>query len=221
MSFKSQNSSNLISGVFYVSHTKYYQENCNANQLKTAFNVAAYFSNTPSNNITSDLFCKAGNVKFNNNPLNYNNSKKYYTETEVSSINQQQWKVSGHSNIPNMNFIFNGIQPSFNISENLIKDTLKKGDTLFITLNNIQNADSIMISITDDSQQQSPHHVALIAPNYTNTYYLPPLLFATLINGPRAVISIEAIKYKYQTVSNKRFLFRNMYSFVKSNIIIN
>ena len=215
----SQNNNNLINGVFIVDQAKYYDNsNCNFNQLKTTNNIAAYFTYTPLLNITPDNYCKAGNVKFNNNPLDYDHVKKFYSEAEVSGINQQNWKVSGHDVIPNMNFIFNGIQPSFTINSALINDTLKKSDTLFVQINNIQNADSIMISISDDKQIPNQHHIALLAPNYSNVYYLPPTLFSSLVVGPRASITIQAIKYYYQTVSGKRFLFKNSYSFVRADV---
>lgn len=216
-----QNTVNLINGVFVVNQTKYYDvAGCNSNQLKTVNNIAAYFTYTPTANITPSDFNKAGNVKFNNDPLDYDNSKKFYSETEVSSISQQNWKVSGHSTIPNMNFIYNGILPNFTINPSLVNDTLKKSDTLLVYINNIQNADSIMISISDNQQSPNQHHVALLAPNYSNTYYIPPTLFTLLSVGSKAVITIDAIKYNYQTVSGKRFLFRNIYSFVRADVKI-
>lgn len=216
-----QNTANLINGVFVVNQTKYYDAaGCNSNQLKTVNNIAAYFTYTPSAYIKPSDFNKAGNVKFNNNPLDYNNSGKFYSETEVNNISQQNWKVSGHSTIPNMNFIYNGILPNFTINQSFINDTLKKSDTLFIHINNIQNTDSIMIRISDNQQLSSQHHVALLAPNYSNTYYLPPTIFGPLVIGPKAVITIDAIKYNYQTVSGKRFLFRNIYSYVRTDVKI-
>lgn len=213
--------SNLINGVFIVNQTKYYDAlNCSFNQLKTTNGIAAYFTYAPTAVITSSICDKAGNVKFNNAPLDYNDYSKFYSETEVPSINQQNWKVSGHSTIPNMNFMYNGILPSFTVNQNLVKDTLKKSDTLFIHINNILNADSIMIRISDDQQLSQQHHVALQAPNYSNTYYLPPIIFTPLMIGPRAVVTIDAINYNYQTISGKRYLFRNIYSYVRANVKI-
>lgn len=211
----------LINGVFIVNQNKYYDAvNCNFNQLKTANNIAAYFTYTPTANIPVSAFSKAGNVKFNNKPLNYNNNDKFYSETETSSINQQNWKVSGHNVIPNMNFIFNGIMPSFNINQNLLPDTLKKSDTLFVNFSAIQNADSITIRVTDNNQNSQPKTIALMAPNYSNTYYLPPTLFTLLSCGPKSTITIDAIKYSYQTVAGKQYLFRNIYSFVRADVKI-
>lgn len=218
----SQNTTNnLINGVFILSQSKYYTPiNCNYNQLKTENSVAAYFTYTPTLYISTNQFEKAGNVKFNNAPLDYDNIKKYYNKTEILDISQQNWKVSGHSVIPNMNFLYNGTLPNFIINENLINDTLKKSDTLFIHINSILNADSIYISIDDDQQLSLSHHVALKAPNYSNTYYLPPSIFTTLVNGPRSVITIEAINYNYQTISGKLYLFRNIFSYVRANVKI-
>ncbi len=216
----SQNT-NLINGVFIVNKSSYYNaQNCNSNQLQTNTGVAAYFTYTPSLNIQPSAIDKAGNVKFNNNPLNYDNVKKYYTENTTNTYTQQNWKVSGHNVIPNMNFNYNGVLPNFNINVNLVNDTLKKSDTLFINLTNIQTTDSIIISVSDNNNMPTPHRIALVAPNYANTYYLPPTLFATLITGPSAVIKIEAVNYNYQTISGKRYLFRNIFNYTKAGIRI-
>lgn len=216
----SQNT-NLINGVFIVNKSSYYNaQNCGFNQLQTNIGVAAYFTYTPSINIQPSVFSKAGNVKFNNNPLNYDNAKKYYTENTTCSYTHQNWKVSGHNVIPNMNFNYNGILPNFNINANLINDTLKKSDTLFINLTNIQTADSIIISVNDNNNLPTPHRIALVTPNYANTYYLPPTLFTSLITGPNAVIKIEAVNYNYQTISGKRYLFRNIFNYTKAGIRI-
>lgn len=162
-------SGRLISGVFSISQQNYY--NPNSTQLEVNRAVSAYFTYTPALNIKTTDFQKAGNVKFNNNPLQYDNSKKHYTENTTPNITTQNWKVSGHAGIiPNMNFNYNGTLPSFNVSTNIISTTIKKTDTLFITLNNIQNADSICVTINDDNNSSNKHYVVFQAPNYSNNF---------------------------------------------------
>lgn len=217
-------SPNLINGVFIIDKTNHYNNsnNCNNNLLITGYGMAAYFTYTPSLTIPTTVFSKAGNVKFNNEPLNYDNVKKFYSDTEDSDDNftEQHWKVSGHDAIPNMNFLYNGVFPSFTINQSMVSNTLKKSDTLFITINNIQHADSIRININDNNNATNKHYIALQAPNYSNKYYLTPSMFSPLLVGTNAVVKIEAINYNYQTVAGKKYLFRNMFSFVKAGITI-
>ncbi len=218
-----QTTSPLINGVFTAVQSKYYTNaaNCNANVLKTENSVAAYFSATSMQNINPTNFCKAGNVKFNNEKLEYNESKFFYSKTELQNFNQFNWKVSGNAGIiPNLNFNYNGTLPNFTIAKTLFSDTLKKADTLFLHISNIINADSIMVTINDNNQLPTKHYVAFIAPNYTNNYYLPPTIFAPLNVGLNAVIKLDAINYTYQTIAGKQYLFRNIYSFVKTNVLI-
>lgn len=220
--FGQDNPNNLINGVFIRSQIKYHTDaSCNYNQLKTTNSVAAYFTYDAKGNIKPSDFCKAGNVKFNNNPLDYENNLKYYAENEVTSdINQQNWKVSGHNTIPNMNFIYNGTLPNFDINQSLVKDTLRKSDTLFFQINNIQNADSVRITFSDNDQASNTHYAAMISPNYSNFYYVIPQVFEQLTSSTKGVIKIDAINYNYQTIAGKRYLFRNIYSYAKSNIKI-
>ena len=223
---------NLINGVFIIDKTNHYSITSNANSndnddndengLITGYGAAAYFTYTPGLTIPTTAFSKAGNVKFNNEPLHYDNVKKFYSETEDDDDNftEQHWKVSGHDAIPNMNFLYNGAFPSFTINQSMVSNTLKKSDTLFITINNIQHADSIRININDNNNATNKHYIALQAPNYSNKYYLTPSMFSPLLVGTNAVVKIEAINYNYQTVAGKKYLFRNMFSFVKAGITI-
>lgn len=216
-----QTTDSLINGVFIINQTKYIdlpQTNCN--QVKTTNSVAAYFTYQPTKKIVFDNFEKAGNVKFNNNPLNYNKDKKFYSEVNVASIESKNWKISGHKDIPNMNFMYNGNLPSFTINANVVGNSIKKNDTLIITLNNIQLADSISIRVTEDNRLPQKKTVYFLSPNYSNTYYLPPNLLSSLSIGPRALIEIEAISYKYQTVAGKKYLFKNSFTFVKTGLTI-
>ncbi len=218
-------SPNLINGVFIIDKTNYYNNstcNTNSNALITGYGTAAYFTYTPSLTIPTTAFSKAGNVKFNEEPLNYDNVKKFYSDTEDEDDNftQQHWKVSGYGVIPNMNFLYNGTFPSFTINQSMVGSTLKKSDTLFVVINNIQHADSIRITVNDNNNASSPHYIALQAPNYANKYYLTPSMFNPLVIGANAVVKIEAINYNYQTVAGKKYLFRNMFSFVKTGVTI-
>lgn len=78
----------------------------------------------------------------------------------------------------------------------------------------------IMITIKDNEQSSNQHYVAMIAPNYSNTYYLIPQIFTPLTTSTKGLIKIDAINYNYQTIAGKRYLLRNIYSFAKSNINI-
>lgn len=237
---------NLINGVFIIDKTNHYNvtnnnnANGNSNQnnnnnssnndddeqdgngLITGYGVAAYFTNTPSSAIATTAFSKAGNVKFNDESLDYNSTKKFYSKTEDDddAITEQHWKVSGFNTIPAMNFIYSGTFPSFNINQTMVGNTLKKTDTLFVSINNILNADSIRITVNDNNNASNKHYIALQAPNYANKYYLTPSMFSPLVIGTNAVVKIEAINYNYQTVAGKKYLFRNMFSFVKTGITI-
>ena len=214
-------STNLINGVFIIDKTNHY--NNSNNLLIKGYGTAAYFIYTPSLTIPTTAFCKAGNVKFNEEPLNYDNVKKFYSDTEEDDdddFTEQHWKVSGHDVIPNMNFIYNGTLPSFNISQTMVGTTLKKSDTLVVTINNIQHADSIRITVNDNNNASSPHYIALQAPNYANKYYLTPTMFNPLVSGGNSVIKVEAINYNYQTVAGKKYLFKNSFSFVKTGVTI-
>ncbi len=217
----SQTISPLINGVFIVNQTKYYDKlSTTPSTLKINNGVAAYFSATPKNDIATTDFVNAGNVKFNEKPLT-KATQNFYSDNEITSIDSKNWKVSGHSGVvTNMNFIYNGTLPNFDYSNQLIADTIKKSDTLFVTINNIQNADTIQIRFADDNQLASQHHVAYKAPNYANRYYLPPFIFSPLVVGPRAVVTVEAINYTYQTIGGKQYLFRNIFSFVKNGITL-
>ena len=44
--------------------------------------------------------------------------------------------------------------------------------------------------------------------------------FSPLLVVTNAVVKIEAINYNYQTVAGKKYLFRNMFSFVKTGVTI-
>lgn len=211
-------SSKLINGVFIINKNIYYNASC----MKTDYGAAAYFTYTPTLVIPTTAFDKAGNVKFNDEDLDYNNSKKFYSEeeVEVDDFTQQHWKVSGRNTIPKMNFIYNGTLPSFNVSQIMVKDTLKKSDSLFVIINNIQHADSIRITINDNNSSPTKHYIALQAPNYANKYYLTPRMFNPLLIGGNSVIKVEAISYNYQTVAGKKYLFKNSFSFVKTGVTI-
>lgn len=209
-------SPNLINGVFIINKNTYY----NASIMKTEYGAAAYFTYTPSLAIPTTAFDNAGNVNFNNKSLEYDNTKKFYSEGKVDDFTEQHWKVSGHNTIPNMNFIYNGTLPSFNVSETMVKDTLKKSDSLFVIINNVQHADSIRITISDNNLATTPHYIVLQAPNYANKYYLTPAMFNPLLVGDNSVIKVEAISYNYQTVAGKKYLFKNSFSFVKAGVTI-
>ena len=136
-------------------------------------------------------------------------------------FNTKHWKVfSQNQAIPTLNFIYNGTLPTFSISNTMIRDTLKKSDTLFLTINNLQNADSIRITFADNEQLQTRHYATFVAPNYTNNYYIKPSIFSPLVAGPRAFIKIDVVNYSYQTIGGKQFLFRNIASFTKTKIRI-
>ncbi len=219
-------SPNLINGVFIIDKTNHYKNNSTV--LIANYGTAAYFTYTPSLTIPTTAFSKVGNVKFNDEDLEYNSTKKFYSfsqeeeddDDENVNFTQQHWKVTGYSAIPSMNFIFGGVFPSFTINQSMVGSTLKKSDTLFVAINNIQHADSIRITVNDNNNASSPHYIALQAPNYANTYYLTPSMFNPLLIGTNAVVKIEAINYNYQTVAGKKYLFRNMFSFVKTGITI-
>lgn len=209
----------LINGVFNTEQIRYY-DTINVNNLKTVNSLCSYFFNEPTANSRTTVFNPVTKVTFNETSLNYHEMDKFYSAIDIGDYINQNWQITGNDYIPSMNFLYNGTLPNFNINQFFLKDTINKSDTLFIPLNNTQNCDSVIISITDDSQQATPHHVALAAPNLTNMYYLPPQIFTVLVEGPRAYIKIETINYNYQTISGKRYLFRNIYSFVKPGLYI-
>jgi hypothetical protein len=200
--------------------------------------IIAYFSNNSVLSIDLNNLDKINWVKFNNIKLKNNGQKKFYSKTEKTgnanhsdddendeecnliNFNSKHWIVKGKNTIPDMNFIYNGTLPTFSISNTMLRDTLKRSDTLFITINNLQNADSIRVFFADNDQQTTRHYADFVAPNYTNNYYIIPSVFASLVAGSRGLIKIEAVNYTYQTIAGKQFLFRNIYSFTKPNIRI-
>jgi len=205
-------------GVFNVNRTQYYD--VSNTSLITDNSVAAYFTYTSSDNISFDDCDSAGIVQFNGGDLFYDDDLRFYANNSVSNIGTQGWTVSGKNQIPGMNFVYSGSMPAFDVGNNLINDTLVKSDTLFVTLNNIQNTDSINIVFWDDLQGASINKAVFKAPNYTNSYYIVPSVYDDLQTGSRACIKIEAINYSYQTISGKQFLFRNIYGFARNNISI-
>ncbi len=232
---KSQTVSNYsINGVFVNTQTKYFENG----QLKNNNSVAAYFSYNSVLQIQANALDKVTSVKFNGIKLKQNTQKKLYSKSEkvdnsnhddedendeecnALNFNSKHWVIKGKNEIPDMNFMYNGILPSFDAQTIILKDTLKKTDTLFITINNIQNADSILISFADDDQLSTRHFCAFQAPNYSNTYYIPPSVFNPLAIGPRGFIQVKAINYNYQTIAGKQFLFRNIFNFVRQNVRI-
>jgi hypothetical protein len=224
-----------INGVFEHTQKKYIE---NA-QIKSNNSVLAYFTYVASTAINLQSINKVNWVRFNSIKLRYKGQDKFYFKNERTNLNQnhddyddndgecniinfntKQWTVKGQNSIPDMNFNYNGTIPSFDVNINLIKDTLDKSDTLYFTLANIQSADTVKFTFADNDQLPNRHYTAFIAPNYTNQYYIPPSVFNTLVVGDKGFINIELIKYTYQTISGKTYLFKNSFSFVKPRVYI-
>lgn len=209
-----------IYGVFNAYETQYF-DTSNTSLVKNK-SVSAYFSQSSSPQILLPSRDSAGVIKFDDQSLSYNNTFKFYANNDLDVTNTLvKWEVSGNGSIPAMNFEYNGVMPSFDVSDTLIIDTLIKTDTMvFIRLSNLSNADSVSIEMYDDSLGTILHRVIMLAPNFTDTYYIPAQVFQTLKAGLRAIIKVEAINYTYQTISDKQFLFRNTFAFARYRIPI-
>ncbi len=224
-----------INGVFEHVQKKYIE----SNQIKNNNSILAYFKYAATTNIDLKSLDKVNWVRFNNIKLRYKGQDKFYVKNEQVVVTQnhddnddndeecnainfstKQWTVKGQSSIPDMNFVYNGTLPSFDVNSNLIKDTLDKSDTLYFTLTNVQGADSIKFTFADNAQLPNRHYSAFVAPNYTNQYYIPPFVFNPLVVGNNGFITIEVTKQTYQIISGKNYLFKNKFSFTKSNIYI-
>ncbi len=207
-----------VFGVFNLQKTKYYDTTFT--NLSTNNSVAAYFTYTPSAAIFMEVRNSAGSLQFNNTNLNYDTLGKFYSHTSLSSLDTQSWTVAGAGEIDEMDFEYEGSIPTFSIHAQLLGDTLKKSDTLFITIDNIQETDSITIFFSDNPNGNTVNTAIFKAPNYTNTYYIIPSVFENLQVGSNAYMKIEASNYSYQTISDKQFLFRNIYCYTRSKITV-
>jgi hypothetical protein len=207
-----------ISGVFYIDQVKWYDTTFTT--LNTNNGVSAFFNFTPCISILPGEIDSAGVITFNGDSLLFDAEKKFYSKIGIDSVSTKHWQVSGNGEIPQMNFLYNGQIPVFNVCAGLVKDTLSKDDSLIVLLNDIQNADSVLVTIWDDNQLVAQHRVLCQIPNFGSYYYIIPEVMETLEVGPRAAVKIEAINYSYQTVADKQFLFRNSYSYLRRGIYI-
>jgi len=203
-----------INGIFFIDKTNYLDS---LNAMTVNNGAAVYFSENAVVNINLDSLSKAAVVKFNEQNLSWDDDLKYYSGVGIEDLATKNWDISGQNSIPAMNFSYLGDLPDFNLGTLSLMDTLSLSDTLYITIGDIQKTDSVQILITDQSEQ---HRVALVSPYYTDKYYITPSALANLSTGPQASIKIEAINYSYQTISDKRYLFKSKFSYLKYNVVI-
>ncbi|MCA0431579.1 MAG: hypothetical protein LCH32_13865 [Bacteroidetes bacterium] len=225
----------LISGVFIHDKGTYYEQN----QNKTNNSVVCYFVQTPTTSINLNAIDKVNWVRYNGVKLKYNGSSKIYSkrqkvnnnsnhdddnenDNECNTLNfsLKNWIVKGKNYIPDMNFNYNGVAPNISFVPNLLPDSLKKSDTLKISIGNITNCDSIIVTIADSDQLSNRHFVAFKSPNYTSELKINPSIFSPLIQGNRGFIKIELVSYNTQVVAGKNYSFIDKCSYTKPNIQI-
>lgn len=206
-----------INGVFVVDQT-YYVDSLESTEVNNG--VAAYFCHPPTSSPDFQNLTGAGKVAFNNGDLTKDPTVGAYSGVGISSFSEKKWDVEGSTYIPQMSFSYDGELPGFNFNAMQLADTIHRDDTLFIDIPDIHEADSICIRVIENPEDASTYRVEMIAPNYTNRYYIVPEALANLGLSVHGALKIEAVNYSYQTVEGKLFLFRNIYSYIKHNIVI-
>lgn len=213
------------------------------NQQQTRNSALAYFSEAPVLVITQQDFKHAGQVSLNGKKLQLKGPDKYYAshikvnnsdpDLGVDECNNttpntpMHWTVTGHSNIPAMNFIYNSPYPSFN-SILPLPSLLKKTDTLFFNVTGLTGADSVYISVYDSFFNDANRKYLKFAFGYnsiTTLYgskilYIVPSLLSSLSEGSKSLIKIEAVKKNYQTIGGKNYLFNTYTTQMKPSITI-
>ncbi len=231
-----QNSAILVYGVFEHRQNKYLENGT----IKSRNGIAAYFFEQPSSPLSFGQSEKVNWVKFNNIKLKEKNSTyTIYAKSEKVNTNvnhndndgsdeecntmafaTKNWTIKGKKSTPDMNFIYAGQLPIFDVNSNLLRDTLKKSDTLFVTINNVSSTDSIVFKFVDRLTSTNQNIILYKVPNYTNTYSIPPSALASLSTGFIGYITIEAFNQNYQVIQNKTYLFKNSFTFTKTGIVI-
>lgn len=232
----SQTQPYLINGVFEHKQNKYIE---NGN-IKSNGSVKAYFSNTAISTINFNELNRLDWIKYNNINLkwlgeetrvysryekvisneNHNDEDEMDEVCNTIAFTTKNWTIKGNRDIPDMNFIYSGIIPQFDVGVNILKDTLNKNDTLFVSLSNLTHADSLSFSFYDNTDLNDKNRGLCKMPNYTSTYYIPPSVFTNLRSGYTGYIVIEAWNQNYQIIQNKTYLFKNMFSFTKPKVYI-
>lgn len=211
-----------IHGVFSCDITKY--NDSTGSYLLSNKSVACYFTPTPVKKIFMENRISADDVHFNSELLDFNSTEKYYSHNDVTDIAQKHWEVRGDSVIPAMDFYYEGLMPSFEITEELINDTINLSDTLKLNLTQVANSDSIYVSFFEDSLGTVIRTVGFMAPAindslFSSIYDIVPSVLESFNQANRLVIKVETINYTYQTLYNRQyFLFRNSYSYSKPRI---
>jgi hypothetical protein len=206
-----------VNGVFIVDQV-YYTDS--VGDIAVNNGVSAYFTDSPSAQPDFSKLISAGSVSFNDRTLASDPTLNAYSDVGVHSVSEKNWQVEGSDAIPQMSFSYEGNLPGFDATTLNLADTVHRYDTLFIQLDGVHEADSIHILLIDNPDAEGAQRVGLMAPNYANMFYIVPAALSNLGLSTNAVIKIEAVNYSYQTIEDKLFLFRNISSYVKNNVVI-
>jgi hypothetical protein len=161
-----------------------------------------------------------GNVVFNGIGLNYNDIIKTYHDTVQRTSNEEMEWIFLSTSGALASFTANCLDTFPNIQNiNIIPDTLKKSDSLYIHFGEITNVDEIELTMFDGVLRIDPPFNR--AMQVSNQFVSVPAADLSTLEGEAVTLTLGMIKYEYKILSGKRFRFQKRYNIVKTLRLVN
>jgi len=205
-----------VEGVFEISQSDYVPP---GQTMISNYSTAAYFFSSPTTDMNPSNFVSAGSVQLNGNYLQTGNPYFYYNNS-LPNTSTYEFDISGSPQVPASHFIFTNNSPSFNLNGLNLPDTIIKADTVSLFIPNLNNSDSVFFRIFTNDLLPEPTYISYKGIVNNGVLIIPTKVFEILDPTNRAVLTVEAVKYYYQNVSGKLYLFKSSYSFSKSNVVV-
>ncbi|MBI3521213.1 MAG: hypothetical protein HY062_17865 [Bacteroidetes bacterium] len=172
-------------------------------------NYIAFFLQTRGDTTTKFF---NGNLSFCNKQLIYSVNNKIYTfdDSNSNAVGNQKWNCKPINNNSIINYQFSrGVAKVEFEDQNKLKDTISINNILNINLDAVENADSVIITLTGFNGTTINKRVAGIAQNVIFTQSE----LSNLISG--GIISVSALNILPVTINNKNYLFSSVHQYLK------
>ncbi len=152
-----------------------------------------------------------GDLSFSNNPLFADANKTYSDNNQLQNgVGNQKWICSGANNGSDFNYHFKrGIAKLKLDGVNKLKDTISVESNLIINLEDVENADSIIVTVSGFNGAILNKHESGLTQSVT--IYASEL--SNFISG--GIISVSAFNALPVTINNKNYLFGSCHQYSK------
>jgi len=234
--------SNAIDGVFNVD--KVIIDNNGGSSFLSKYYVSVYFPKDTSfirtvnlnvdslyldTSFVDTITCNpilfrnyAGIVNLNNANVNYINNTNFYIDTTFDlSSNSFNWHIGGNNTINTFTFNNGNPFPSFTYTNNTIPASIDTSEDFQITLNGINNTDSVFITFCrTDSVTKGPFIIKRFSANTDSIFTVQQWYFKQYGSGQLLYLQVALSNYNIKSTAGKNYLFINNFEY-KKQIIVN